>query len=141
VPQAHPFDGWSDARAGDDTATVLQPLIQPLYGGRTLHEVLATLSGEPGLTSYEAVRRTWREMLGDDGFEDKWAQVLQDGFAPGTTLAPLTATPQAVEVRAPQPAPPAALEVVFRPDPSVWDGRFANNPWLQELPKPLTKLT
>jgi MoCo/4Fe-4S cofactor protein with predicted Tat translocation signal len=140
VPLAHPFESWSDARAIDGTATVLQPLIRPPYGGRTVHEVLATVAGEPDLTPYETVRRTWREILGADEFEEKWAQIVHDGFAPGTASRPLTLMPQALEVRGPQPAG-TALEVVFRPDPAIWDGRFANNPWLQELPKPLSKLT
>jgi molybdopterin-containing oxidoreductase family iron-sulfur binding subunit len=140
VPQAHPFEGWSDARAIDGTATVLQPLIRPLYGGRSVHEVLATLSGELDLTPYEVVRQTWREILGETGFEQKWSQVLSDGFAPATASPRVGTAPRPVDV---QPSSPreAALEVVFRADPSIRDGRLANNPRLQELPKPLTKLT
>src|SRR6185436_13612449 len=55
--------------------------------------------------------------------------------APAPAAAPSAALPAA------SPAPAAGLEIIFRPDPTVWDGRFANNGWLQELPKPLTKVT
>ena len=140
VPQAHPFEAWGDARAIDGRATVLQPLIRPLYGGRTVHEVLATLAGSPGLSPYDAVRDTWRQILGEAEFEENWSAVLSDGFAPTTKARPVTQRPKTVEVVQPSSAD-AGIEVVFRPDPSIWDGRFANNPWLQELPKPLTKLT
>jgi anaerobic selenocysteine-containing dehydrogenase len=140
VSQAHPFEGWSAARATCGTASVLQPLVRPLYGGHTVHEMLATLAGEPDLNPYEAVRATWRRILGETGFEEKWSHVLSDGFAPTTASPRVTATPRPIQIRPPRPAK-AALEVVFRPDPSIGDGRFANNPWLHELPKPLTKLT
>jgi molybdopterin-containing oxidoreductase family iron-sulfur binding subunit len=65
---------------------------------------------------------------------------LHDGLIAETTLAPKTISLQA-EFGDQTPTAPQALEIVFRPDPSLWDGRFANNGWLQELPKPLTKLT
>ncbi len=143
VPLAHPFETWSDARAVDGTAGVLQPLVRPLFGGRSVHELLATLAGEPHAAAYDLVRATWRDLLPGADFEAAWQQVLEAGFAPETA-----ATPRSVPVQqVPPPAPPAPvgtsdqLEAVIRPDPCIWDGRFANNGWLQELPRPFTKLT
>jgi molybdopterin-containing oxidoreductase family iron-sulfur binding subunit len=142
IPMCHAFEGWRDARAVDGTATILQPTIRPLHASHTEAELLATLAGDPDVTPYDAVRTTWRDMLGEEGFEARWAKLLSDGFAAETAAARVTDAPRPIEV-APPPATAEAgtLEAVFRPDPSIWDGRFANNPWLQELPKPLSKLT
>ena len=153
VPQAHTFESWGDARAADGTVTILQPLIAPLYGGKTLHELLAALTNQPERSAYQIVREHWQAHGGLGGdFERAWRQALHDGIvrsasAPATG-APAIATPAATTRPASAPAAPAApsppaggLELVFRPDPSVHDGRFANLGWLQELPKPLTKLT
>ncbi|HEX6142151.1 MAG TPA: TAT-variant-translocated molybdopterin oxidoreductase [Geminicoccaceae bacterium] len=139
VPLAHPFETWSDGRAVDGTASVIQPLVRPVRGGRSMHEVLATLAGEPQAEPYEMVRATWRRVLRGRDFEPAWRQVLHDGFAEGTAAE--TQSVEARPVEAPPPKKPGAIEAVVRPDPSVWDGRFATNAWLQELPKPFTKLT
>jgi molybdopterin-containing oxidoreductase family iron-sulfur binding subunit len=143
VPEAHYLEAWSDARAHDGTATIIQPLIAPLYQGRTAHELLAVFSEEPARTSYEVVREHWqRERSGGD-FEAFWRQALHEGIVPDTALPPRTVALRADWDAAPA-APPAAaggLELVLRPDPYLLDGRFANNGWLQELPRPITKLT
>ena len=139
VPLAHPFESWSDARAVDGTAGVIQPLLRPLYAGRTAHELLATLAGEPQADGRALVRRTWRELLGTGDFESAWRKVLHDGFAEGTA-AELRA-PDVGAVPAIDALPSAGLEAVIRPDPTTWDGRYANSGWLQELPKPFSKVT
>jgi MoCo/4Fe-4S cofactor protein with predicted Tat translocation signal len=176
IPEAHFLEAWSDARAFDGTASIVQPLIAPLYGGKSAHEVLATLGPTPMRSGYDILRECWssrfaagitpelgRPRSGADvsgpppvptstslpagappgvgqAFERAWRQWLHDGVVSGTVLPP-----RAVSVRAgaipPAPAHPSGVEVVFRNDPSVLDGRFANNGWLQELPKPITKLT
>jgi molybdopterin-containing oxidoreductase family iron-sulfur binding subunit len=157
VPEAHTFESWGDARAADGTVTVVQPLIAPLYGGRTPHELLAALTERPERTAYEIVREYWRTRGGLGGdFERAWRQALHDGVvrtaAPAATTAAAASTPTPAAAGAPPAPAPAApppseaaatsgLELAFRPDPSVHDGRFANIGWLQELPKPLTKLT
>src|SRR5262249_43692912 len=121
---------------------IVQPLIAPLYDGRSAHEVLAAFTGEPDKSSYDLVRATWQERHADGDFEGAWRRALHDGVVAGTALSPA-----AVELRkeAIPPAAPAGtqgrLDLVFRPDPTLYDGRFANNGWLQELPKPLTSLT
>jgi molybdopterin-containing oxidoreductase family iron-sulfur binding subunit len=147
VPQAHFLESWSDARAIDGTASIVQPLIAPLYGGKSPHEVVASLTSQPERTPYETVRDYWKGKLAGD-FETSWRQALHDGVIPGTASAPkkpsaVTSQPSAGPT-APKPSNPSAspsgLEIVFRPDPTIHDGRFANNGWLQELPKPITKL-
>src|SRR5690606_2752915 len=83
VPLAHELESWSDARAFDGVATVIQPLIAPLYGGRTVHDVTGLRLDQPLRTSYEWVRRTWQDQLEGD-FESAWRQAVHDGVIPGT---------------------------------------------------------
>jgi Fe-S-cluster-containing dehydrogenase component len=137
VTEAHFLEAWSDARAFDGTASIVQPLIAPLYGGRSAHEVLAALSDQPEKSTYETVRETWRARMTGD-FEEAWRRALHDGVIAGTAL-PLRSF---ASVGVPPAVPPTSgLEITFRPDPTIHDGRFANNGWLQELPKPVTTVT
>ena len=204
IPETHFLETWSDVRSEDGTATIVQPLIAPLYQGHSAHEVLAAFTDRPERSGYELVREYWAKASGlstqvppapapsgaaqaaaqahaehaapmgaaptgaaptgaapgapasgtQGGpaqfaaaptpalseFDKAWRKWLHDGIIPNTAFAPKT-----VSVRGSVPGQPAAraegLEIVFRPDPSIYDGRFANNAWLQELPKPLTKLT
>jgi MoCo/4Fe-4S cofactor protein with predicted Tat translocation signal len=154
IPEAHYLESWSDVRAFDGTASIIQPLIAPLYEGRTAHEILATLMGQPGGTSYEIVREYWKQQHPAPDFETFWRTAVHDGIVHGTEapakqmalkrdLSSWVASRQAqVEEKAGSATTHKNdLEVLFRPDPTIYDGRFANNGWLQELPKPLTKLT
>jgi MoCo/4Fe-4S cofactor protein with predicted Tat translocation signal len=140
IPEAHFLEAWSDARAYDGTASIVQPLIAPLYGGKSAHEVLAAMSDTPERSGYDIVRAFWNV---DPKNDANWRRWLHDGVIPETAFAPVSAGP--VDVRtatdAGEPAPAGGFEVAFRNDPSVLDGRFSNNGWLQELPKPITKLT
>ncbi|HYO23544.1 MAG TPA: 4Fe-4S dicluster domain-containing protein, partial [Lacipirellulaceae bacterium] len=144
IPAAHDLESWSDARWLDGTASLVQPLIAPLYGGKTVHEVLSALMEPLPRPSFEIVRQTWQAELGDD-FERGWHDALSQGIVAGTAATPQTPEPVAAGAPAGQGAarPDAAegLEIVLVPDPSVGDGRMANNGWLQELPKPMTTLT
>jgi molybdopterin-containing oxidoreductase family iron-sulfur binding subunit len=175
VPAAHYLEAWSDARAIDGTVSIVQPLIQPMYGGKSAHEIVQTLLERPERNGYDIVREYWMRQAPATGapaapesapvpgppaapaalaapvltpeqraaaaFEKGWRRWLHDGYVPGTALAPVMPP----EVTSAPPSPPAApiagLEVNFRRDPTIYDGRFANNGWLQELPKPVTKLT
>ncbi len=139
VPEAHYLEAWSDARAYDGTVSIVQPLIAPLYGGKSAHEVLAALSEQPDQSGYDIVRAYWKTKHAAADFEQAWRRWLHDGWVPGTALPEISVT--AKLPAPPQPEAAGPLELVFRPDPSVYDGRFANNGWLQELPRPLTKLT
>jgi MoCo/4Fe-4S cofactor protein with predicted Tat translocation signal len=148
IPAAHYLESWSDARAFDGTTSILQPLIAPLYQGKTAHELVAVLSGKAGQTAYEIVQQHWQEEFGGGDFARRWRRAVHDGIVPDTQaetvqvqLAEELRGAEAISGRANAPDAGDALEVEFRPDPTIWDGRFANNGWLQELPKPLTKLT
>jgi molybdopterin-containing oxidoreductase family iron-sulfur binding subunit len=138
VPETHFLEAWSDARAYDGTASIVQPLIAPLYGGKSAHEVLAALSDRPERSAYDLVREFWKVDPKDD---TAWRRWLHDGIIPGTASAPIAAAAARSPIVNQPPEPPSGLEVAFRNDPSVLDGRFSNNGWLQELPKPITKLT
>ncbi|MGI9108228.1 MAG: TAT-variant-translocated molybdopterin oxidoreductase [Pyrinomonadaceae bacterium] len=222
IPETHFLEAWSDTRAHDGTVSIVQPLIAPLYKGRSAHEVLAAFTDKPEQSAYDIVRDYWRtqrlESLvatartaqpaqqqgaaaapeGTPGggnnpqrenagaatasaaasgntatttggnaansataaatgttprsgaatpanFDDAWRKVVHDGIVPGTASAVRNVTVRGewsanVAVAAPQGSG-SQFEIIFRPDPTVYDGRFANNGWLQELPKPLTKLT
>jgi molybdopterin-containing oxidoreductase family iron-sulfur binding subunit len=141
VPEAHYLESWSDARAFDGTTSLVQPLIAPLYGGHTAHEVIAVLSDRPDRSSYDIVREYWQQERPGGDFEMFWRRALHDGLMSATAV-PARRVALRAEWDAPStPTADADLEVVFRPDPHIFDGRFANNGWLQELPKPITKLT
>jgi MoCo/4Fe-4S cofactor protein with predicted Tat translocation signal len=205
IPEAHYLESWGDTRAHDGTATIIQPLIAPLYGGRTAHELLAVFSTQTNRTSYDILRAYWQGQMKSGGgqtaattagqttgasgqastaavaagsggttaaaasnqnsntsgagsstsaaqnastdFEKLWRKAVHDGVIPNTALPAKTVslkTDWASQIPAtPAPASPNSdeLEIVFRTDPTIYDGRFANNGWLQELPKPLTKIT
>jgi molybdopterin-containing oxidoreductase family iron-sulfur binding subunit len=197
IPEAHFLESWSDVRADDGTVSVVQPLIAPLYGGRSMHEVVSALGDSTPRPAYDLVRAFWSGAgvaapppppaagarqgqrpvtpppaaapavpaaaapaqpaapqpgraggpAGGPGaaaaaaFDRDWKRWLHDGVMPDTAFPPKTV---AVGASAAPPSPSSSgqgLDVVFKPDPSVHDGRFANNAWLQELPKALTKLT
>jgi Fe-S-cluster-containing dehydrogenase component/anaerobic selenocysteine-containing dehydrogenase len=146
VPVAHPLESWSDARAFDGTVSLIQPLIAPLYGGKTCHEIMALLAGEKNRPSYEIVREHWRQHHGDEEFESFWRRSLHAGVVEGTSLPAIDVAAgedaQAIPLSFSQDDFASdGLEIALRPDPTIFDGRFANNGWLQELPKPITKLT
>ncbi|HKH69766.1 MAG TPA: hypothetical protein VKA59_00380, partial [Vicinamibacterales bacterium] len=217
IPETHFLEMWSDVRGHDGTVSIVQPLIAPLYSGRSVHEVMSALS-EGGIRSgYDIVRSFWmsnggatitsaaqapllssknagpgsqprtddatsesaasqisrlqntrRELsaaqnlgaaqasglrpqtpesgapapVATSAFDLGWRKWLHDGIVPNTAFPMKTVTAQAnIPAAAAAAGSSGELDVVFRPDPTVYDGRFANNTWLQELPKSLTKLT
>ena len=209
VPATHFLEAWSDARTLDGTVSIVQPLIQPLYGGKSAHELIAAMSDRPERAGYDIVREYWsanaggarvsaatakpvaNAAAGESGtgprpqtataadassaqggspstaaaqsaapsasaasastpaaeFEKRWRKWLHDGIVEGNAAADAAAAaaPPAVapDVAARITAGTAidGLEINFRRDPTIYDGRYANNGWLQELPKPMTKLT
>jgi molybdopterin-containing oxidoreductase family iron-sulfur binding subunit len=147
VPEAHYLESWSDARAYDGTIGIIQPLIAPLYDGHSAHDVIAILAGQAGKSGHDLVRDYWKGQRAekDKAFEAFWERSLHDGLMAGTALPPISVSPRpdfAKQEAGQTPGgDPNALEITFRPDPTIFDGRFANNGWLQELPKPITKLT
>ncbi len=153
VNESHFLEAWSDARAYDGTVSVVQPLIEPLYESRSPHEMLAVLMGQAGFTGPEIVKFHWlKEKTGKVAapgdavpadFEATWRKSLHDGMMAGSAPAPkVLAVKTAIAASAEQVAVGAdTVEVNLRRDPCVYDGRFSNNGWLQELPSPMTKLT
>jgi molybdopterin-containing oxidoreductase family iron-sulfur binding subunit len=144
VPEAHELEAWSDARAPDGTVTIAQPLIAPLHGGRSAHEVLEVLGDHPERPGHDIVRAVWQKQSRAADFERFWRQALHRGVVPETGAPARSLVPDvrwsdvALDAAGAQTG---ALEIVFRPDPKIYDGRFANNGWLQELPHPITKIT
>ncbi len=143
VAQAHPLEAWSDARAFDGTATILQPLIAPLFGGKSAHELLAAFSDQPEKTGHDIVKDYWNGKLPGADFEAAWRRALHDGLVEGSAFPPkpVRARPDFFQPESRSPKSETGLTLLFRPDPTIWDGTYANNGWMQELAKPLTKLT
>ncbi len=145
VPATHYLESWSDARGYDGTIGIVQPLIAPLYDSHSVHEIIAALSGVQDKSDHDILRDYWKSQRPekDKAFEDFWEVTLHDGVMAGTALPGISVSAKAdfaSQSASRQTADPNALEIVFRPDPSVGDGRFANNGWLQEVPKPITRL-
>ncbi len=137
LPQTHPFESWGDARAHDGTATILQPQALPLYGGTDPLALLSLLVGAAPARPLDAVRQTWHDRLAD---ANAWHDALAGGLVPDSASPRFDGALHGDAAKAaPAPPPAQAITVLFRPDPHLWDGRFANNPWLQELPRPFTK--
>ncbi|HWQ52877.1 MAG TPA: TAT-variant-translocated molybdopterin oxidoreductase [Bryobacteraceae bacterium] len=139
LPEAHYLEAWGDARAFDGTVSIVQPLIMPLYQSRSAYELLGVMALTPQTSGLEIVRGYWSRQRPGADFEAFWRRAVHDGVVPDTALP--ARTPALRFGWSGTPPQPGGLEIVFRPDPSVYDGRFANLGWLQELPKPVTKLT
>ncbi|HEY4032110.1 MAG TPA: 4Fe-4S dicluster domain-containing protein [Caulobacteraceae bacterium] len=137
APLSHALESWGDARAVDGRPSLIQPLVRPLYDTRTIPVLLEALQGRPGAADRDLVMQTWRLAWGD-GFDDRWKTTLPKGFVDEPLPA---ADAQAGALPAIAVPPDGGLEILFRPDASAWDGAFANNAWLQELPKPFSTLT
>jgi len=148
VPEAHYLESWSDGRAYDGTVSIIQPLIEPLYGGKSAHEIITILAGQSGLTGHDLVQGYWQRQHTGADFDAFWRKSLHDGWIEGTAFATkqgkfdlsrLNLAKESISITGFRET--GVYELNFRRDPSIYDGRFANNGWLQELPKPLTKLT
>ncbi len=165
IPAAHELETWGDALAFDGTAALQQPLVAPLYGGHSALEILSTLVGAPETDPYALVQDTWRAQWAHR-FDEQWRDslhlgaVAQSAYAPVEVTAKFNAAPTPAEhdgasldlpmLVPPKPPLPLAaeegetpipVELHIRPDPHLWDGRYAPIAWLQELPRPVTQLT
>jgi MoCo/4Fe-4S cofactor protein with predicted Tat translocation signal len=140
IPETHYLETWGDARAHDGTVTIQQPLIAPLYNGRAASEVLGALIGGLDQTPYQTVRNYW---FAHGATEQSWREWLHAGLIPNSALPTRAAAASASLQPSTNQQPPTntGIELEIRHDPTVYDGRFANNAWLQELPKPQTKIT
>ena len=143
LPLAHPLESWGDARAVDGTASLIQPTVLPLYEGRTVAEILSLLFDAEARDGQAIVKSHWRGAMDAAAFEPAWRKALTDGFLPNTLsrAKTVTASPSTADTPgAPRDIRPDRLTVLFRPDATIRDGSHAANGWLQELPKPLTKI-
>lgn len=162
VPRTHFLESWGDARAHDGTVSIVQPLIAPLHESISDIELLATLC-EDAPSAYSSVRKTWQEKLGERDDDPRWQKAVADGIIASATDSS-SVVPHRNPLQSPSlQSPPLQsisqladshltgttnvtkhdttsdiFDIVIRPDPTIWDGRFINNGWLQELPKPLT---
>jgi MoCo/4Fe-4S cofactor protein with predicted Tat translocation signal len=143
IAESHYLETWGDARAFDGTVSVIQPLIAPLYHTHSARELLASFSDKPGVSDYDALRDRLKTANPGADPDKFWRKTLNDGVVANSALPPITPASKfnAGSLPPAKTVPADQLEYIFRPDPSVYDGRFANNGWLQELAKPVTKLT
>jgi len=149
VPEAHYLEAWGDGRGYDGTAGIVQPLIAPLYDSHSQIELFSALAGQGGTSAHDTVQNYWKGAHPAADFEAFWERTLHDGVMPQTAFSAVSVAPQTADIAkqaasvkvTPTSGPPGDIEIVFRPDPSIGDGRWANNAWLQELPKPITRLT
>ena len=146
IPQAHEYEAWSDARAFDGTITIQQPQVRRLYDGHSAQELLAVLQGNTMPDDYALLRSHWQHRVQQQGqgdFEHFWHELVRVGIVENSAAAAVTAAP-AADLAASLPAPAPAgkgLDLLFRPDEAVGDGRLTDNPWLLELPRSFTRLT
>src|SRR5690606_29078068 len=151
LPRAHYLETWGDGRDWDGTISLTQPLILPLYGGKSPAELLAFLADGKWTDGYDLIRGALASVLPKDQFEKAWRRSLHDGIVKGSAPAPVSVTmlrgkplelasSATVAATAAASATATDFELVFTQS-ELHDGRFANNGWLQEAPDPMTKLT
>jgi len=140
LPRTHYMEAWGDARTWDGTHSIVQPLILPLYNAKSSLELVSEIIGEPR-KGYDLVRNTLKETV-KEGFEAAWRTAVHNGLVAGSAYPTVTPTLKAealtIETKAPAKG---EIELVFTTDTKIYDGRFANNGWLQETSDFLTKLT
>ena len=132
----HYLEQWGDVRSFDGTASIIQPLIAPLYDGKTDHEFIFALVGSPDTTGYEIVRKYWQDQIKGD-FDTAWRKALNDGYIANTAFPAKTVAAKGGNIAPTNSISPQVMEVIFRRDPMIYDGSRANNGWLQETPKAL----
>lgn len=144
INRAHYLEYWGDGYDYTGVPSVIQPMIQPLFDGKSEIEVLGAIVSGETIDAVEEIKTTWRPMLGS-GFETKWQTLLHDGLLPGAAFQSASVRLQATGLQSlvQQASDSSAdgIELVIKPDPRILDGSLANNGWLQELPDPMTKIT
>jgi MoCo/4Fe-4S cofactor protein with predicted Tat translocation signal len=143
APEAHYLETWSDARSSDGTVSIQQPMIQAMYGGKTVAEIVALIIDYKDKTAHDIVKNFWQNGSKDD---KAWRKALHDGVVASAKPAEVAkvsadAKKLAAAIAAEPKTSANGIEVTFVPGASTWDGRFANNGWMQEAPDPMTKLT
>jgi molybdopterin-containing oxidoreductase family iron-sulfur binding subunit len=142
VNEAHYLEAWGDTKAYDGAVCIVQPLIAPLYNGKSALEVTAFLAGQSQANGYEVVQNYWKAKHSGTDFDIWWRKSVEQGFVDGTASQPKQVSAKSTNVSSSSSTlPQGEIEINFRRDPSIYDGQFANNGWLQELPKPMSKMT
>lgn len=146
IPESHFLEAWSDLQTYDGITSIVQPLITPLYNSKTAHEIVAALLDNGTASAKDLVQNHWKQAGEDAGFDQRWQEALQKGVIsdeqfPPSRLSLVGDLAQKLQAVQRQVEAEGEFTVVFRADPTIYDGRYANNGWLQELPKPFTKLT
>jgi MoCo/4Fe-4S cofactor protein with predicted Tat translocation signal len=141
VNEAHYLEAWGDTRAYDGTVSIVQPLIAPLYGGKSAHEIVSLLAGQPSTAGHDIVQNYWKTKHTGADFDMWWRKALHDGWIEGTAFQPRQVAVKAIGFPDVERPDHVEIELNFRRDPSIYDGQFSNNAWLQELPKPMSKMT
>ena len=139
INSAHFLESWSDVRAYDGTISIIQPMIAPLYDGKSSHDVFQALLENPQATGYDVVTANAKTYIKGD-FAEGWRKALHDGWVEGTAFTPKSATPKAASAASAAPSSTSGYEISFKPDSSLYDGRYSNVGWLQELPKQITSM-
>jgi len=139
IPRHHFLESWSDCRAVDGTVSIVQPTMNPLYASKSFGDVIDLFLGKNNVSDHERIEKAYESRLGKKEKERIWKKTLHEGVLDGSARPPRQPSLQASSFTVPAPA--EGLEIDFDPDPNVFDGRLANNAWLQELPRPLSKLT
>ncbi|HSP69218.1 MAG TPA: 4Fe-4S dicluster domain-containing protein, partial [Bryobacteraceae bacterium] len=143
LPEAHFLEAWGDARSIDGVAAIQQPMIEPIFGGKSAIEVMALLLDSKDKKGYDLVKNFWTSQWPAASRENTWKKTLNDGLVAGTKSAEVKPSVDSRKIQAavlPAPAAASGIEVGFIPSATTWDGRFANNAWMQEAPDPITKL-
>jgi MoCo/4Fe-4S cofactor protein with predicted Tat translocation signal len=140
LPEAHYLEAWSDAQSTDGTVAIQQPMIDPIFGGKSAIEVMAVLLDSKDRKGYDLVKNYWTSQWPAAARENTWRKTLNDGVVAGTKAAEVKPTVDSKRVPTTSPASGSGIEIGFIPGAATWDGRFANNAWMQEAPDPITKL-
>ena len=140
INKTHYLESWSDARSYDGTVTIIQPMIDPLYGGHSAHDILQGLLENPQASAYDAVLANAKAYIPGD-VDAGFRKALHDGWIQGTAYAPKAVVLGAGSVPAEPVLAGDGIEIHFKHDPSLFDGRYANVGWLQELPKQVTSMS
>jgi Fe-S-cluster-containing dehydrogenase component len=157
LPEHHWLESWGDFEPSADLLSLRQPTIGAIFDTRQGEDIvlswLRALGTEPPGSYLEYLKARWQKEVFPSGspvsFENFWNSALHDGVARRETKprAPRTARPEAIlqalsaSASREQGAGALELELVLAPSAAVFDGRYANNGWLNELPDPVTKGT
>jgi MoCo/4Fe-4S cofactor protein with predicted Tat translocation signal len=140
LPEAHFLEAWGDAQSTDGTVAIQQPMIDPIFGGKSAIEVMALLLDSKDRKGLDLVKNYWTSQWPAATRDNTWKKTLNDGVIAGTQAAEIKPAVDSKRIQAAPAAAASGIEVGFVPSATTWDGRFANNAWMQEAPDPITKL-